>query len=227
MIGICSMNESTVGQPGTFVPLPAQESIDSAWPTPNHSLRTTPDLFFAKTRANPDFGKPGWTRNCGKRFHRGCDISPVRKTATGETTFVNFSDCLRKTEYRSEEPTYVPHDEVFAVLDGVVDEAVLDEKESDFGLHVVLMHYWPNTRQPFYTLYGHLAEVEVEAGRPVKRGEKIGVMGQTSKIADAKNWLSIVPHLHFEVWDENKKPYNPEIFLNRYAPRKKGDRERQ
>jgi hypothetical protein len=217
------MNESVAGQPIRFVPLPAQETLHVAWPTPNRFLRATPDLFFAKTRANADYGKPGWTRNCGRRFHRGCDISPVQKSATGKTAIVFFTDCESDTEYKSEEPTFTPLDDVFSVFDGIVDEAVVDEKESDFGLHVVLMHHWPDSRRPFYTLYGHLAEVEVEVGRPIKKGGRIGMMGKTSRVADARNWLSIVPHLHFEVWNENKKAYNPEIFLHQFAPRQEGN----
>jgi len=221
LFGICFMNESLAGQPIRFVPLPAQQALHVAWPTRNQSLRSTPELFFATTRENADYGKPGWTRNCGKRFHRGCDISPVRKSATGKTTIVFFSACESQTEYKSEEPTFIPHDEIFSVYAGVVEEAVLIEKESDFGLHIVLMHHWPGTRRPFYTLYGHLAEVHAEVGRPIKKGERIGLMGQTSRIADARNWLSVVPHLHFEVWNEEKKAYNPAVFLDHYAPRPK------
>src|ERR1051325_6220483 len=73
-----------------FVPLPLDESLQIAWPTPNRALFTAPDRFFARTRANPDYGKPGFTRDCGRRFHRGIDIAPVRVTGKGETTRVIF-----------------------------------------------------------------------------------------------------------------------------------------
>ena len=74
-----------------FVPLPSDETIRITWPTPNHHLFDAPEKFFAQTRVNLDYGKPGWTRDCGKRFHRGCDIAPVDVTPTGKTTRVVFS----------------------------------------------------------------------------------------------------------------------------------------
>jgi hypothetical protein len=90
-----------VNHPATgFVPLPAAELLRIAWPTPNHNLIAAPDRFFARTRANPDYGKPGWTRDCGKRFHRGCDIAPVHLTPTGKTTRVTFTDCATGGSYR-------------------------------------------------------------------------------------------------------------------------------
>src|SRR5262245_43255478 len=56
-----------------FVSLPEQEHLELAWPTVNHFLRSAPDKFFARTRVNSDYGKPGWTRDCGRRAHFGCD----------------------------------------------------------------------------------------------------------------------------------------------------------
>ena len=217
--GVMCMNEFAAASSSRFVPLPEREDLQIAWPTPNRSLRTQPDRFFATTRANTDYGRPGWTRNCGKRFHRGCDVAPARKTSTGKSTVVYFSDCESGAEYRSEEPVVVPHDDIFSVFDAVVIESVREEDESDFGRHVVLSHQWPGTGQTFYTLYGHMAVVDVRVGQEVRKGDRLGTMGQTSRSADARNWLSIVPHLHFEVWNEKKKAYNPEEFLEKYSPR--------
>ena len=194
-----------------FVPLPADEQIVITWPTPNRQLCTAPDKFFARTRVNPDFGKPGWTRDYGRRFHRGCDIAPVNVTPTGQTTSVIFTDCATGQDFTSDELTFIPHDEVFAVFTGKIIEAVTDEDASDFGRHVVIEHRWPITGDKFFTLYGHLAEL--------RAGDCIGLMGQTSRSADARNWMTIAPHLHFEVRDTAGNAYNPVEFLTRYLRR--------
>jgi murein DD-endopeptidase MepM/ murein hydrolase activator NlpD len=191
-----------------FIPLPSDETIRIVWPTPNHWLFDAPERFFARTRVNPDYGRPGWTRDCGKRFHRGCDIAPVNITATGKTTRVIFTDCATGKDFESDEPTFVPYDEVFCVYQGTPREVVEDEAASDFGKHVVIEHVWPGGER-FFTLYAHLAEVNLT-------GQKIGKMGQTSRSADARNWLAIAPHLHFEVRNAAGQPYDPVEFLRRF-----------
>jgi len=203
-----------------FVPLPSHETIRVAWPTPNHSLFDSPQRFFARTRGNPDYGKPGWTRDCGKRFHRGCDIAPVKVTATGKTTRVVFTDCATNRDFESEEPAFLPHDDVFCVLDGKVAEIVSDENASDFGKHIVVEHNWPRSGEKFYTLYGHLSEEAVsDPPSAISRGQAIGRMGQTSRSADARNWMAIAPHLHFEVRDVQGRAYDPVEFLQEFLPR--------
>jgi len=193
-----------------FVPLPTGENLVITWPTPNRQLFTAPEKFFARTRVNPDFGKPGWTRECGRRFHRGCDIAPVNATATGKTTLVIFTDCATGKDFESEEPTFIPHDKVYCVFPGKIIEAVTDETASDFGRHVVIEHRWPGSGKKFFTLYGHLAEL--------KNGKLIGLMGQTSRNSDAQNWMTIAPHLHFEVWDADGNAYDPVEFLKKFLP---------
>ena len=191
-----------------FVPLPDGETIRITWPTANHFLFDAPERFFARTRVNPDYGKAGWTRDCGKRFHRGCDIAPVSVTPTGKTTTVMFTDCGTGKDFESVEPTFVPHDDVFRVFDGTIVESVNAEDLSDFGKHVVIEHCWPGSGEKFYTLYAHLAEV---AG-----GLRVGKMGQTSRSADARNWMAIAPHLHFEVRNAAGQNYDPVEFLKKF-----------
>ena len=199
----------------SFVALPSEERIQIAWPTPNRLLLDTPERFYARTRINPDYGKPGFTRDCGKRFHRGCDIAPVHVTATGKTTRVVFTDCATNTDFESEEPTFVPQDDVFCVFDGRVAEVGEDGNASDFGKHVVVEHVWPRSGENFFTLYGHLAEIGV-SGSSVTSGQRIGRMGQTSRSADARNWMAIAPHLHFEVRDANGQSFDPVEFLTKF-----------
>jgi murein DD-endopeptidase MepM/ murein hydrolase activator NlpD len=205
--------------PAPFQPLPDAEPLILAWPTPSRSLRGDPDRYFAFTAANPRYGRPGWTRDCGRRFHRGCDIAPVRITRTGRRVTVRFSDLRTGREYPSREEVLVPHDPVFAVSAGAVEEACADEAASDYGLHVVLRHAWPGGRADFFTLYAHLAEVQVARGQTVEAGTRLGTMGTTSRIADARTWMAIAPHLHFEAWDARGRPYDPTAFLAAFLPR--------
>jgi hypothetical protein len=211
-----------------FVPLPSDETLRIAWPTLNQSLFDAPEKFFARTRINPDYGKPGWTRDCGKRFHRGCDIAPVVVSATGHTTRVIFTDCATGRDFESEEPTFVPHDEVFCVFDGAVAGLADDESASDFGRHIIVAHRWPGRGTPFYTLYAHLNNLDSKlafqnndrcAERHIAAGQRLGRMGQSSRSAEARNWMAIAPHLHFEVWDAAGRPYEPVEFLRAYCER--------
>jgi murein DD-endopeptidase MepM/ murein hydrolase activator NlpD len=199
-----------------FAPLPPGQTLRLAWPTPNRALFDAPDRFFARTRINPDYGRPGWTRDCGKRFHRGCDIAPVAVSPTGQTATVTFTDCATGRDFTSQEPTFVPRDEVYCVYRGVVAGVVTDESLSEFGRHIVVEHRWPRSRERFYTLYAHLSQTLVEAGTTIPAGHRIGHMGQTSSRADARNWLRIAPHLHFEVWTAHKQPFDPVEFLRRF-----------
>ncbi len=203
----------------TFVPLPADGRIGVAWPTPNHNLFGMPNKFFARTAANPDYGRPGWTRDGGKQFHAGCDIAPVRVSPTGLTTRVKFTDPATGLEYDSEQPTFVPLDDVYCVHDGRVVEAVMEAERSNYGLSVLVEHRWPHSQRRFYTLYAHLAAIEVRLDSDCAAGDLIGRMGQTSRSADARNWMAVAPHLHFEVRNEVQKPYDPVEFLTSHLPR--------
>jgi len=54
------------------------------------------------------------------------------------------------------------------------------------------------------TIYGHLAEVLVKPGAKVKRGQQIGLIGNTGR--------STGPHLHYQV-EVNGKPVNPQNYI--------------
>jgi len=54
------------------------------------------------------------------------------------------------------------------------------------------------------TIYGHLAEILVKPGAKVKRGQQIGLMGNTGR--------STGPHLHYQV-EVNGKPVNPQNYI--------------
>lgn len=181
-----------------------------AWPTFARSLIGAPDRYIARTRANPNYGRPGWTRECGRRFHRGVDIAPERVRATGREVTVLFSDCATGREYESREPAWIPEDVVFSVLGGRVAECNGDPEASELGCYVVIEH--PGK---YFSLYAHLAAIEVENGRAIEAGIRLGPMGQTSRNADARNWMAIAPHLHFEVIAATGGAHDPLEFLQR------------
>ena len=73
---------------------------------------------------------------------------------------------------------------IFATADGTVVQA--DNSQSGFGNCVVIDHGYG-----YKTRYAHLSAFKVRAGEKVKRGELIGLVGNTG--------LSTAPHLHYEV----------------------------
>jgi murein DD-endopeptidase MepM/ murein hydrolase activator NlpD len=200
-----------------FIPAPAISGMSFAWPTDNRKLFTDPGAYFARTRVNPDYGRPGWTRDCGKRFHRGCDIAPSIKSPDGRMHTVMFSDCATGKEYSSDEPGWIPHDEVFAVTSGTIVEVNLDPTACTLGNYVIMEHTWPDNSGRFYSLYAHLMSVSVSVSDEIKSGVTLGHMGQTSSSPDACKWMAIAPHLHLEFWSGIGESYDPEEMLRRFC----------
>lgn len=89
---------------------------------------------------------------------------------------------------------------VVSTGDGVVKEAGWG---SGYGNHVRVEH--PVTG--YTTVYAHLSEIdkEVRPGRSVKRGDQLGLSGNTGR--------STAPHLHYEVRDQNGASVNPIYFF--------------
>ncbi len=89
---------------------------------------------------------------------------------------------------------------VVAPGDGVVKEV---GRGGGLGKFVRLSH--PSIG--YVTTYAHLSEIPagIQRGRRVKRGDIIGKSGNTG--------LSKAPHLHYEVRDEDGRPYNPIYFF--------------
>ena len=89
---------------------------------------------------------------------------------------------------------------VVSTGDGVVKQAGWG---SGYGNHVRVEH--PLTG--YTTVYAHLSEIDknIRTGREVKRGEQIGLSGNTGR--------STAPHLHYEVRDANGSPLNPMFFF--------------
>ncbi len=85
---------------------------------------------------------------------------------------------------------------------------VKDNKDDPFGLAVAIRHDFGYKDQPLFTVYAHMAEVDVVPGQWVDTGVVVGNVGETG--------LTTGPHLHFEVrLGENDfwETRNPELWL--------------
>ena len=102
-------------------------------------------------------------------LHEGVDIRPVRRDAQGN-----------------------PLDDVRAAAAGRVVHASREAGASNYGRYVVIEHREDGC--PFYTLYAHLATVDVEAGQTVRQGQTIGRLGFTGAGINKER-----AHVHFEV----------------------------
>ena len=80
--------------------------------------------------------------------------------------------------------------EIYATGDGIVVSA--DAKLTGYGLHVVINHGFG-----YQTLYGHMSKILVRPGEHVKRGQLIGLLGNTG--------TSSGPHVHYEVMVNGEK----------------------
>jgi murein DD-endopeptidase MepM/ murein hydrolase activator NlpD len=103
------------------------------------------------------------------RFHEGIDIRSVHRDANGE-----------------------PLDEVRAVADGKVAHVNPVPGYSNYGKYIVIEHRWDSCN--YYSLYGHLSSIAVQPGEPVKRGQRIAVMGYTGTGINRER-----AHLHLEL----------------------------
>lgn len=93
--------------------------------------------------------------------------------------------------------------EIYSTGSGTVEFA--DYKANGFGIHVVINHGYG-----YKTLYGHMSRTKVRKGQKVKRGDVIGLVGNTG--------LSAGPHLHYEV-HKNGEPVNPaNFYFNDLSP---------
>lgn len=109
---------------------------------------------------------------------------------------------------------------ILAVADGWVTYAGSDDRQmfgpqlNFYGNLVVIEHDIPApNRQPLYTLYGHMSNVEVSTGQRVQQGDKIGEVGATG--------VALGAHLHLEVRISDPydygSTYNPDLWLRPWS----------
>jgi ABC-type multidrug transport system fused ATPase/permease subunit len=86
---------------------------------------------------------------------------------------------------------------IYATGDGVITEASFNR--GGYGMCIKINHGFG-----YETFYAHLSRMKVKLGQKVRRGEVIGLVGNTGK--------STSPHLHYEVL-KNGQPINPIYFF--------------
>ncbi|MEX1131623.1 MAG: M23 family metallopeptidase [Flavobacteriales bacterium] len=86
---------------------------------------------------------------------------------------------------------------IHATGDGMVVFA--EYATNGYGMHVIIDHGYD-----YQTLYAHMNRLEVKNGQQVKRGDVIGLIGNTG--------LSSGPHLHYEV-HKGGEPVDPVYFF--------------
>ncbi|MEI8340994.1 MAG: M23 family metallopeptidase [Verrucomicrobiota bacterium] len=173
----------------TAATLPAAEQgkpVDLALPTENTALLEgrSQDFYqfvdrdFNGVKTTPwEGGRYGFVRNprmtseglVYEHFHEGIDIKPVLRDATG-----------------------MPLDDVHAIADGRVAYVNPNPRWSNYGNYVVVEHLFGGCR--YYSLYAHLNRITATVGTPVRKGDKIGVLGFTGEGIDQRR-----AHLHLEL----------------------------
>jgi murein DD-endopeptidase MepM/ murein hydrolase activator NlpD len=97
-------------------------------------------------------------------------------------------------------PTGTP---IYSTGNGVVKRAQRDN--TGYGLMVEVDHGYG-----YVTLYAHLSKINVRPGQAVKRGEVLGLVGNTG--------VSTAPHLHYEVLRNGRKVNPVNYFFNDLTP---------
>ncbi len=92
---------------------------------------------------------------------------------------------------------------IYATGDGKVVFA--EYATNGYGMHVIIDHGYD-----YQTLYAHLSKITVKKGQTLKRGDEIGLIGNTG--------LSSGPHLHYEVHKNGEQVDPVNFFFNDLSP---------
>jgi murein DD-endopeptidase MepM/ murein hydrolase activator NlpD len=93
--------------------------------------------------------------------------------------------------------------EIYASGDGVIEQ--VESVLTGYGNNVIINHGYG-----YQTLYGHMSKILCVQGQQVKRGQLIGLVGNTG--------ASTGPHLHYEVWRNGEKVDPAFYFYNDITP---------
>jgi murein DD-endopeptidase MepM/ murein hydrolase activator NlpD len=102
-------------------------------------------------------------------LHEGIDIAPMRREASGN-----------------------PLDDVKSCAAGTVVHTSHEAGASNYGRYVVIRHLIEGS--PIYTLYAHLASIQVKSGEQLAQGALIGRLGYTGAGINRER-----AHLHLEI----------------------------
>lgn len=144
-------------------------------------------------------------------FKQGLRLSPTERayfldSALGlplapETYYVSSEFGKRKNPFSGEMKAHNGIDlaaneatPVYAIKDGAVAYAIANDPQ--FGNYIILQH----DAGKMTSIYAHLSELYVDQYQNVKKGDIIGLVGQSG--------MATGPHLHFEI-RQNGKAENP------------------
>lgn len=143
--------------------------IESAVITKTETIKsTTPKIIVKGSKVVPDVGNVGlWGWPTAKPY---CITSPYgwRWGKIHEALDISCTGCGSP---------------IYAANNGTVEIATY---HSINGNYVIINH-----NNGYYTIYAHMARLEVKAGQTVQMGDRIGTMGQTGKATGC--------HLHFGI----------------------------
>jgi murein DD-endopeptidase MepM/ murein hydrolase activator NlpD len=122
----------------------------------------------------------------------------LRRTASGWGWRIHPIYKIRKFHYGMDF-TASTGTEIYATGDGVID--LVESSLRGYGKRVVINHGFG-----YKSLYAHMNGFNVTKGQKVKRGEVIGFVGSTG--------TSTAPHLHYEVFKNNKKVNPVHYYFN-------------
>ena len=122
----------------------------------------------------------------------------LKRTASGWGWRIHPIYKIRKFHYGMDFTSPTGSD-VYATGDGVVAE--ITSSRRGYGNKIVLDHGFG-----YKTLYAHLNSFNVTKGQKVKRGDVIAFVGNTG--------LSTAPHLHYEVFHNNKNVNPINYYFN-------------
>lgn len=136
-------------------------------------------------------------------------MSRVLQAATDQIT-QNYNSLTHKgidlVKYKNKTANIIAHS------DGVVIETKTGQKRdintkgmATYGNYVKIRH-----NNGYYTFYAHLKDVKVSKNAIVKRGDVIGVMGNSGNTTNT--------HLHFEVRNKQDRRINPTKYLDADLP---------
>lgn len=92
--------------------------------------------------------------------------------------------------------------DIYSTGNGKVIKA---EYDRGYGFHVIIDHGFG-----YQTLYGHMSKITVKQGQEIKRGEIIGLIGNSG--------TSTAPHLHYEVIKNGNKINPVNFYFNDLTP---------
>ena len=126
----------------------------------------------------------------------------LRRTASGWGWRIHPIYKIRKFHYGMDF-TASTGTEIYATGDGVVE--LVESSLRGYGKKIVINHGFGHK-----SLYAHLNGFNVSKGQKVKRGDIIGFVGSTG--------TSTAPHLHYEVFKNNKKVNPVHYYFNDLTP---------